>query len=81
MGAWHVWHRSRYPRARSRVLYPFRYRVIILCIAEPEGGQQPLEIGTLQPEGLGRRCVIALGLHQGLAQEVAAKGRQGVMIR
>jgi hypothetical protein len=76
-----LWHREGRSRARSQALYPFRYKGIFLCLAEPEGGQQPLEVGALQPEGLGRRRVIALGLRQRLTQEVAAKGRQGGMIR
>ena len=40
-----------------------------------------MEIGTLQPQGLGRRRMIALGLGQRLAQQLALEGHRGGMIR
>ena len=40
-------------------------------LAEVEGIEQTVEIGALQPQGLGRRRMIALGLGQRLAQHRA----------
>ena len=50
-------------------------------LAEVEGFEQALEIGALQPQGLGGRRMIALGLGQRLAQELTLEGHRGGMIR
>ena len=50
-------------------------------LAEAEGFEQTLEIGALQPQGLGGRRMIALGLGQRLAQQRALEGHRGGMIR
>jgi hypothetical protein len=49
--------------------------------AEVEGVEQEVEIGALQPQGLGSRRMIALGLGRRLAQQLALEGHRGVMIR
>jgi hypothetical protein len=52
-----------------------------VSLAEAEGVEQALEIGALQPQGLGGRRMIALGLGQRLAQQLALEGHHGIMIR
>ena len=49
-------------------------------LAKAEGFEQALEIGALQPQGLGGRRMIALGLGQRLAQQRALEGHRGGMI-
>jgi hypothetical protein len=48
-------------------------------LAEAEGVAPAVDIGALQPQGLGRRRMIVLGQH--LAQQRALEGHRGVMIR
>jgi hypothetical protein len=53
---------------------------IQVSLAKAEGFEQALEIGALQPQGLGGRRMIALSLGQRLAQQRALEGHRGVMI-
>ena len=50
-------------------------------LADVEGSEQPLEIGALETEGLGRRRMIALCLSQGPEDDLTAIGLDSGMIR